>query len=1446
MFLIFDTETTGKPLQYDVPAEDLHNWPRVVQLAWQLHDEKGRLLHYRNYIIRPDGFTIPYNAVQIHGITTERALKEGIELKTVLWEFNEALGSAHYLVAHNISFDVNTLSAEYIRCGIENKLKEKTLLDTQQLSTEYCALPGGKGGKYKWPRLDELYQKLFGESFSEAHNAAADVEATARCFFRLLELHIIQLPGITIEKGILQHLEEVRSQILGQLPQRSKAPDTSSIKETVVSARAATVSDDLLGNVFVHLHCHSQFSLQPSTSAVEDLVHLAKQYDMPAVALTDHGNMYGAFYFATAAQHAGIKPIIGCEFYLCRDRFDKRNKDDGYHQVLIAKNKNGYQHLIKLSSKSFVEGFYYVPRIDKELLLQYKDDLIATTGSIYSEIPSLLLNVGESQAEKAFLWWKETFGDNFYVEINRHGLKEEEYVNQLLLKWCHKYQVKYFAANNTYYNAREDADTHDTLLCIIEGELKTTPVGKGRGYRYGFPNDQFYFRSPKEMCDLFRDLPEAIATTREIADKVEVFNLKREVLLPRFDIPAPFHDENEYLRYLTYEGAQKRYGTINPELQSRIDMELETIIRAGYAGYFLIVQDLTTKAREMNVSVGPGRGSAAGSVVAYCIGITNVDPLKYNLLFERFLNPERVSMPDIDIDFDDRGRSKVMRYVLEKYGRDRVAQIITYGTMAARSAIRNVARVLSLPLDEADKLANAFPDFLTAYEQFKKSPLRTLITQPDKLEQIKSNMPADKYRQAVEFKEISKLNTLQGQTLRQAAQLEGTLRTTGVHACGVIITPDDITNYVPVKSTDASEISLITQYDNDVAEPAGLLKMDFLGLNTLTIISDALEIIKNRHGISLNLDDIPLDDPQTYGLFQRGETVGIFQYESQGMQKHLKNLKPDKFEDLIAMNALYRPGPMAYIDTFIKRKQGIEPIHYDLPEMEEVLKETYGVTVYQEQVMLLSQKLAGFSKGMADELRKAMGKKIRSKLDQLKPLFIDGCLKKGHDVKIAHKIWKDWESFAEYAFNKSHSTCYAVLAFQTAYLKVHYPAEYMAAVLSNNMHDIKEVAFFMEECRRMGLKVLGPDINESLYRFTVNEKGEIRFGLGAIKGVGEGAVDCIVQERTKNGPYKDIFDFTVRVDLRQANKKTIEALVLSGAFDCFHDMHRAQYFAEENMTTLIEKAIRYGNMVQENKKVAHASLFGDSLGRVIAQPRIPVCEEWAIMEKLNKEKEVLGMYISEHPLDAFRYTIKTCCNASLADLNEIDKSDDDTFTEKLRGKELRLAGMVTDFSHNTAQNGKPYGILTVEDYVNAYRFYLFGDDYINYRKFFNQGDLLFIRGRIQPRWDKRGDSLPSQHAKRKERLEFRVSHISLLAEALAQYCKSLTIKIPVDQICPELTNKLVALFEAHPGNAPIHVQLVDTPEKTVVTLTSYRFRVELNDTFYQQLSAIPSVELSLS
>lgn len=1423
MYIIFDTETTGLPRNYDAPMEDLDNWPRLVQLAWQLHDAKGNLISNNNFIVKPEGFTIPYNAEKVHGISTERAIKEGHALNKVLQVFHEDVAKAKYLVGHNIGFDINVVGAEFLRKEIPMQLREMAELDTKDLATDFCAIPGGKGGKFKWPTLTELHHKLFGNGFADAHDAAYDVDATAKCFFGLIEQQVIKPePGITYNEVIYQapKLDEANF---------AAAKDETKIaaKEVLKAAGTADISD-MVDMPFSHLHVHTQYSVLQATSEIPALINLAKQMNMPAIAMTDHGNMMGAFHFVRAALGADIKPIIGCEFNLSRDRKNKSSKDDGFQTVLLAKNKNGYHNLAKLASYANIEGYYYLPRIDKDLLIQYKDDLIASTGGLWGEIPYLILNVGDTQAEEAFLWWKEQFGEDFYVELNRHGIPEEEKVNEVLLSFAQKYGVKYFAANNTYYNHKVDAKAHDILLCVKDGELVEKPkkyVGKrGREYRYGFPNDEFYLKSPEEMKKLFADLPEAIACTNEIVEKIETYKLQRDVLLPKFDIPEEFkhaeddkdggkRGENAYLRHLTYEGAKKRYPVITDEIKERLDFELETIERTGYPGYFLIVQDFTGAARQMGVSVGPGRGSAAGSAVAYCIGITNVDPIVYDLLFERFLNPDRVSLPDIDIDFDDEGRQKVIDYVINKYGSKQVAQIITYGTMAAKSAIRDTARVLNLPLSEADRLAKLVPDI-------KLKALFDLSKDRAKLsEKLKGN--GEDLTKAEELIRISKGQDELSKTINQAKVLEGSVRNTGIHACGVIITPDDITNFVPVALAKDSDM-VCTQFDNAVVESAGLLKMDFLGLKTLTLIKDAVKIVKERHGIELDPDNFPIDDVKTYELFQRGETVGIFQYESPGMQKYMRELKPTVFADLIAMNALYRPGPLEYIPSFIKRKHGHEPITYDLDDMQEYLEETYGITVYQEQVMLLSQKLAGFTKGEADVLRKAMGKKQKDVLDKMKPKFIEQASAKGHDAKKLEKIWKDWEAFASYAFNKSHSTCYAWVAYQTAYLKAHYPAEYMASVLSNNMNDISQVTFFMEECKRMGISVLGPDVNESKNGFTVNQEGQIRFGMAAIKGVGGAAVDAIVEEREKKGKYTNIFEFCKRVNSRALNKKSLESLAMAGSFDCFPQYHRRQYLeAPDGDVTLLEKAVKYAQKVQQEADSAQVSLFGGGSGMEVPLPSVTHMEPFSQLQELNIEKEVVGLYISGHPLDQFKVEMESFTNTPLTEFPDL---------ENLKKKgEVKAAGMVTSFAHRTTKTGKPFGTLTLEDYHGGHTFFIFGEDYIKYKEYFMTGWFIYIIGAVHPnKW-------------KENEFEFKISSMMLLSDVRGKMIKGLRVNIDLDDLSFDLMEKLEGITQKYKGEAKLYINIIDNKENITLDLMSKRYTVDPSNEMIKDLGQIPEV-----
>ncbi|MEY2904244.1 MAG: hypothetical protein RJA52_260, partial [Bacteroidota bacterium] len=928
---------------------------------------------------------------------------------------------------------------------------------------------------------------------------------------------------------------------------------------------------------FLHLHCHTQYSLLDGASDIGLMMDKALKDGHKGVALTDHGNMFGAFKFVSEANKRGIKPIVGCEFYLVEDRriqsFSRGGgeQDVRYHQLLLAKNQVGYENLSRLCSLGYIEGLYgKYPRIDKELVEKYHEGLIATSCCLGAEIPQAILKGKLEEAELKLKWWLDLFGEDFYIELQRHkglanidqtGVSQED-INQQLISFAKKFGIKTIATNDSHYVEEDDWKPHDILLCVNTNSLIQEEN------RFKFPSSDFYFKTKEEMGRLFSDVPEALDNTLEIYDKTEMLSLERDVLLPAFPIPTQFKTQEEYLRHLTYIGAAKKYPFLNDIAKERIEFELNVIEKSGYAGYFLIVQDFTNTARKMGVAVGPGRGSAAGSAVAYCLGITNIDPIKYDLLFERFLNPERISMPDIDIDFDDEGRQKVLDYVIDKYGRNQVAQIVTYGTMAAKMSIRDVGRVMNIPLSDVDKVSKAFPNSL-------KANLQNVLAENDIEPSLKSSLNQEELEKTYQFRKMASEKNDIGQMIQTAKKLEGSVRNTGIHACGVVITPDEISKFVPVKTDKGSDI-LITQFDNSVAEAAGLLKMDFLGLKTLSIIKDAVLLVEKVYGIKLDIEEIPLDDQVTYELFQRGDTIGIFQYESAGMQKYLKELMPTTFEDLIAMNALYRPGPLEYIPNFIARKHGKEVIVYDLPVMEEYLHDTYGITVYQEQVMLLSQKIAGFTKGQADMLRKAMGKKKKDLIDQMYPLFLDGGIRNGHPKDKLEKIWKDWEAFASYAFNKSHSTCYAFIAFQTAFLKANYPEAFMASVLTHNKNDISKVTFFLQESKRMGLDVLGPDINESLSDFSVNSNKQIRFGLSALKGVGEGPVSEILENRQAEGYFKNIFDLVRRLSLRSLNKKVLESLVLGGAFDGVKEIPRSAYFApSEKYDSLIEHALKY-------------------------------------------------------------------------------------------------------------------------------------------------------------------------------------------------------------------------------------------------------------------------------
>jgi DNA polymerase III subunit alpha len=1454
MYLIFDTETTGLPKNWNAPVTDTDNWPRCVQVAWQLHDGFGRLIEHRDFLVRPDGFNIPYDSEKVHGISTALAASEGAALADVLAEFNQALAKAKFVVGQNLGFDVNILGCEFHRTGITTQLAAIPLLDTCTEKTALlCQLPGGRGGKFKLPTLTELHSYLFKTSFDEAHNATADVEATARCFFELLRTgNFTQAELKATDNYLVEFVAANPAMITGYGLQHVNLKAASELLKQQAEIPKETRVIDIGANAvriaqaeFSHLHNHTQFSVLQSTIEIKKLVKRAAEYGCPAVALTDTGNMMAAFQFvkevlsynksvdadAAKAIEKGepfakkkLLPIVGCEFNICRNRTEKTNKDNGYQVVFLAKNKKGYHNLAKMASIAYTEGFYYVPRIDRSIVEQYKEDVIVLSGGLYGEIPSLILNVGENQAEESLLWWKQQFGDDFYLEMNRHGFEEENRINETLLRFREKHGVKIVAANTNFYLDKKDANAHDILLCIKDGELKSTPVGSGRGFRYGLKNNEFYFKPADEMKKLFADLPEAIESTAEIVAKCESYSLAREILLPAFDIPAEFRDpldledggkrgENNYLRHLTYIGAEKRWGELTQELKDRLDFELATIANTGYPGYFLIVQDFCRAARDMGVSVGPGRGSAAGSAVAYCTGITNVDPIRYDLLFERFLNPERVSMPDIDIDFDDEGRQKVIDWVINKYGSRQVAQIITYGTMAAKSSIRDTARVLDLPLPEADKLAKLVSDL---------SLQQTIhMDQVELAEHFKNS--SDDLTRSLELREISKGKDLRAEVVNQAVLLEGSMRNTGIHACGVIITPDDITNFVPVALAKDSDM-YCTQFDNSVAEDAGLLKMDFLGLKTLTLIKDAVQIIKDRYGVEIDPDQLPVDDLKTYELFQRGETVGIFQYESPGMQKYLRELKPTVFADLIAMNALYRPGPLEYIPSFIRRKHGVEPIVYDLEANKEYLEETYGIVVYQEQVMLLSQSLAGFSKGEADTLRKAMGKKSFELLAKMKPKFLEQGAERGHDKKVLEKMWADWEAFASYAFNKSHSTCYAWIAYQTAYLKAHYPAEYMASVLSNNMSDIKSVSFFMEECKRAQIQVLGPDVNESEYKFTVNKAGAIRFGLGAIKGVGSKPVDSILEERKKGGEFKSIFDFASRVNLRTCNKRVFESLVLAGGFDSFGKINRAQYFTEDaSGKVFLENVIRFGTKIQEDDDPSQISMFGGGSAVDTPAPEPAKVPEWPALTKLSKEKEVVGIYISGHPLDDYALEMQAFCKGTVADLARPDE---------LPNQELRIAGIITDVQHRTTKHGAPFGTFDIEDYSDTSKQFVFGESYLKFKHMLDVGRFVFISGRMQKK-------------KYGEEMEFKINSIELLADLREKRTRALVLSAEYNDITDHAIDEVYALMQQNSGSIAVKFLVKDHKTGAAIRMPSRSVKISPDNEFLKKVEALQVFECRL-
>ena len=1198
---------------------------------------------------------------------------------------------------------------------------------------------------------------------------------------------------------------------------------------------------------FTHLHVHSQYSILDGAASVPSLVEKAKKDSMTALALTDHGSMFGIKEFHAACTKGGIKPLLGCETYVAsRTIDDKNDKIDrsGHHLILLAKNKVGYRNLVKLISIANTDGFYYKPRIDKDLLKKHHEGLIASSACLGGEIAQMIMNNHMQDAEDAILWYKNLFGEDYYLELMRHPAesmqqRQDVYdrqveVNKHLVTLSKKLGVKLIATNDVHFTNEEDADAHDLLICLNTGKDFDDP----NRMRY---TKQEWFKTTAEMNELFSDIPVALQNTAEIVEKVENFELNSAPIMPVFPIPEDIGTEEEfkqkyseeqlkeefgedafqrlggyekvvrvklesaYLEFLAFEGAKERYGDPLPEhVVERLTFELNTIKQMGYPGYFLITQDFINWAKENGVLVGPGRGSAAGAAVSYCCGITNIDPIKYDLLFERFLNPDRISLPDVDIDFDDDGRQLVLDYVTEKYGRDKVAHICTFGTMATKSSIRDVARVLKLPLSEADRLAKLVPD--APKMSFEKA-----------------------YKESSELKqEKESTNELVAQTIKFAETLEGSVRQTGVHACGILISRDPLSDHIPLMPTKDEENLLTTQYDGRFVEDIGLLKMDFLGLKTLSIIKETLENIRLSKGIEIDIDNIPFDDEKTFELFSHGETTAIFQFESDGMKKHLRDLKPNRFEDLVAMNALYRPGPMEYIPDYIARKHGRQKVDYDVPMMEKYLSDTYGITVFQEQVMLLSRLLAGFTRGDSDTLRKAMGKKIMAVMNKLKEKFVSGCKanfqfmdecknagKKPEEV--IDKIWKDWEAFASYAFNKSHSVCYAYIAYQTGYLKAHFPGEFMAANLSRNLNNITDITKLMTECKRMKLNVLGPDVNESFIKFTANKNGNIRFGMGAIKGVGAGAVQNMINVREEIGGFKTIYDLVEHVNLQSVNKKNLEALAMAGAFDNLDGIKRSAFFAGENEnddTNFIEKLIRYGHRVQEDKNSAQQSLFGDmGGGTVVQKPEIPKVEEWAKVIMLEKEKNLIGIYLTAHPLDDYRLEINNFCSRDIA-LKDLNND-----IEKFKDKDYTFGGMVTAAREGQSKNGNMYAVLTLTDYTDSRELFFFGNDYVNFGKFCKTGLFILVKGSVKPKY--RDSNV----------YDFKVSSIELLSDVRSNYVKSITINLPIDLLNEKLVSDIENMANEHKGKALLKFNVYDPENNMHLEMFSRTIKVFPSDAF---------------
>ena len=1521
MFLVFDTETTGLPKNDNAPLTDFDNWPRMVQLAWQIHDEKGRFVENHNYLVQPDGFVIPIDAKVVHGISTEHAMKYGKPLNEVLDMFMISAAKAKYLVGHNINFDLNVLGCEFLRCGRENPLRRWQIIDTcTEKTAEFCQFPGGKGGKVKLPRLGEFHHLLFGEDFDSAHNASADVEATARVFLELIRRGVLDETDLHVDAQFIDDFKAANPDVIQ--PAGIKVEANFDEEEKVEEEPGM---GDYIPQHFTHLHVHSHYSMLDGMSKVPDLVAKCKKNGMYSLALTDHGNMFGIKDFADTVnkengkvkdaikeQQAIIgkpeyteeekiaaqeqieklnkqffKPIFGIETYCAPISIDKRDgrQDRGWHLILLAKNKTGYHSLCKLSSIAYTEGFYYNPRIDHSLLEKYHDGLICSSACLAGEVPQKIMNGDMKGAEESIQWFKSLFGDDYYLEVQRHktdkpGGDTEVYerqkeVNKIIFDLAKKYDVKVIATNDVHFVEEEHGEAHDRLICLSTGKDLDDPT------RMHYTKQE-WLKTPEEMGHIFSDHPEVLENTQEIVDKVETYSIDSDPIMPKFPIPEDFGTEEEYrkkfteedlfneftrdehgnvvmsqeeaekkvkklggydrlyrikleadyLAKLTWEGAKERYGENLTEDQiERIKFELHVMKTMGFPGYFLIVSDYIRAAREeLGVSVGPGRGSAAGSVVAYCLKITDLDPLKYDLLFERFLNPDRISLPDIDVDFDDDGRDRVLDWVTKKYGKEKVAHIITYGTMAAKSAIQDVGRVQKVPLPEVAKIKSFIPD-----RNFDEAQVKAVEGElPKKMPKVNLK---NCYKYVPELKEmLNGADKNVSSMLTYAEELEDTNRQVGIHACGVIIGADDLTNVAPVctvRDKDTKEDVVVTQYDGHVIETVGLIKMDFLGLKTLTLIKDTLKNIKRTRGIDIDIDHIPIDDKETYELYSAGNTIGTFQFESPGMQKHLRELKPSVIGDLIAMNALYRPGPMDNIPDFIARKQGRQEIKYDFDCMEKYLKDTYGICVYQEQVMLLSRELADFTRGESDTLRKAMGKKQLAKMEELYEKFMKqgvAKLTKTENLpeeevkKRLEKIWEEWKKFASYAFNKSHAACYSWVSYQTAYLKAHYPAEFMAAVLNNELGDIKQVNFMTEECKRMKIAVLGPDVNESEYEFSVNEKGEIRYGMGGIKNVGEAAVAGIVAEREANGKFKDFGDFVMRVADKGLNVRALESMGMAGCFDSFKGFHRAMlfYIAPNETSSFSEKAMRMVASFNERKNSSQMDLFGfdgDETEEIFTMP-LPVCEPWSKMKELEMEKEALGFYISSHPMEVYHLPLRYFANCNVETLKAAMNDP-----EKNIRRAVHLGGQITKAEEYTAKNGNPYGRFTIEDQSGALQFSLFRENYLNCRNLLTVNSFVLLNGTLDKPYPRAGQD-PNLMP---QTLEVRFTEARLLDSLLETTSKTVYLKLNVSEMNESDMNEFVKTMKANPGKQNYKIHLYDPINKKSCNLTPYRGTVNAQE-----------------